>query len=99
MEKSDLDNEVKMISAVSRALELRKVENDNEKIINQISNFSSQEKSEETKLRMIAAASKALDIAERNPRLKDKEIIKQVSRELSSISQEINKHKIEKSKN
>lgn len=98
MEKKELDKELKMVSAISRALEMRRIENDNEKVLSDISRFVSQEKKEETKLGMIAAASMSLDIADRNPNMKDREIIKTVIKELSSINEEISKHSIKKSK-
>lgn len=99
MEKKELQKELKMVSSISKALELRKIYNDNEKVLDGISKAISKEKDEETKLAMIAAASKSLDISERNPHMKDKEIIKRVIKELSSINREISKHKLEKSKN
>jgi hypothetical protein len=89
MVQKNLDDKIKMISAVSRALELRKLNSDNEKILGEISSFASSEKNPEVKLGMIAAASKALEIADQDSRLKEKDVIKKVMASLSTIKRTI----------
>ena len=85
--KEDVDDGIKMISAIAETLRFRKQNQDldNEKILGHIMNFIQTKKSEKTKLLMITAASKALSIAERSPRLDDKSIIRQVMADFPSM--------------
>jgi len=87
--EKDVDIKIKMISAVTEALAFRRIEQDNEKILSHISLLVSGEKNEETKLAMIAAASKSLEIAEKG--LRDKEIIKRIALDSQNILKNIKK--------
>jgi len=87
--EKDVDIKIKMISAVTEALAFRRIEQDNEKILSHISLLVSGEKNEETKLAMIAAASKSLEVADAG--LKDKEIIKKVIQDSQNILKNIKK--------
>ena len=78
---------VKMISAVSEVLNLRKNKNslDNEEIMQHISKAAEKEGSNQVKLGMLAAASKALNYKERNPSMPDNEIIKSIMASLDEL--------------
>ena len=84
---SEIDKKVKMISSVSQALSFRKKNSnaDNEEILKHISQFVKQEKDKQTKLLMIAASSKALQILDKAPFLTDREIIRKVMQDLPEI--------------
>lgn len=85
--KEDVENGIKMISAIFEVLKYRKQNPylDNEIVLGHIMNFIQTKKKEKTKLLMITAASKALSIAERNPRFDDKTIIRQVMADFPSM--------------
>jgi len=69
--KKDIYKKIRMIAAVSEALSFKKGNSDadNEKALRHISKFVSSERDEETKIGMIASASRALSIQERSPAL------------------------------
>jgi hypothetical protein len=85
--------EVRMVAAVSEALEFRKRNPnvDSEKILSHIINLVAKEKEQDIKLGMIAAASKAVFILERNPNMHERMIIKQVMKEFPDIIAGIDK--------
>jgi len=79
----NLKKEMKMMNAISSALKYRK-ENptaDNSKITKNILKIIQLERKEEIKLLIISAVSRVLDIAERNPRFSDRDIIQKFIRE------------------
>ncbi len=81
------DLEIKMVSAVNQALACRKTDMDGpvEKIMGHVVKFASPQKNDVAKFCMISAASKALSILERNPKMTDKEVIAKVMPELRSM--------------
>lgn len=85
--KEEIEDGIKMLSAISEALRFRKDSSyiDTERIMNNLMDFIRVKKSEKTKLLMIAAASKALSIVERNPHLDDRMIIKMVMVDFPSM--------------
>jgi hypothetical protein len=76
---------ISMISAASHALKFYRESGSHEKAMNRVGRVISDERNELTKLGMIAAASKALSIAEKNPGLADKQIVNQVMAELPAL--------------
>jgi len=88
---SQVDIKVNMMTAVTEVLNFRKnnPNADHEKIMQHISNIAKNTRNHQAKLGMIASASKALSIIEKNPRLTDKEVIKQVMEEIPNILQKI----------
>lgn len=90
MEK-EIHKQTRMIAAVTEALSFKRKNftSDNQVILKHIAKFVSVEADELTKIGMIASASKALEISERNPAMKEREIIKQVVNELDGIIQQI----------
>lgn len=76
---------ISMISAASHALKFYRESGSHEKAMNQVSRVISEERNEEVKLGMVAAASKALSIAEKNPSMTDKQVVNQVMEELPMI--------------
>lgn len=73
-----LKKEMKMMYAVSEALKYKKSNPmaDNSEITKHILKVVQKEKNQEIKLLLIAASSKMLSLAERNPKLNEKELIK-----------------------
>ena len=82
---------MKMIAGVSSALDFRKrhPNADSEKILRHVSEIVRTEKDVDIKLGMIAAASKAVSLIEKNPSLKDREVIKIIMDSLPEIVQNI----------
>jgi hypothetical protein len=60
--------------------------------MNEVARLAKDEKDEQAKVGMIAAASKALEIAERNPSFSDRKIISQVMADLPSILSTVKEH-------
>jgi len=84
---SHVDKQVHMMSAVTEVLKFRKgnPKVDNEKMMQHISNMAKNIRNQQTKIGMVAAASKALSIIEIEPNLTDKEVMKKVMNELPNI--------------
>ncbi|MEM3405823.1 MAG: hypothetical protein QW117_02540 [Candidatus Pacearchaeota archaeon] len=91
----NVDIKINMINAVNEVLKYRK-ENpkidfviDYEKIIKYVSEKSNSVNDYKTRMAMIAAASKAINILQKEPNLKDKEVINKVMKEFPSILEKI----------
>lgn len=71
------EKSVAMVSAVSEVLRLRKERGamTSEEMMRDLTGFLRYTKGEELKVLMVAAASKALDLMTKNPRLTDKEVM------------------------
>lgn len=93
MEK-DTQKGIAMISAVTHALKARREHNDVGAAMNEVSRLAKSERDEQTKVGMIAAASKALEIAERNPDFSDRKVITQVMSDLPSIISTVKEHSV-----
>jgi len=89
-DKKEINAELKMMSAVSEAISLRKQNLDNEKVLKQITKFAAKENTL-TQMAMIAAASNTLKIADSNPNLHPKEIIQKATTDLAEILRNIDK--------
>jgi len=91
MEEINEEIKVKMLSAVTEALKLKKQDKfaDSEQILKTITRFAEKEKSKKTQLAMIAAASKTLSISERMHFISEKEVIRKVMPELSKILEKV----------
>ena len=90
---SHVDSQVNMVSAVTEAVKIKK-ENpgmDNERIMQKISRMAENVRGEQAKLGMVVAASKTLQIMDREKGLKDKDIIKMVVAEFPNMLGTINK--------
>jgi hypothetical protein len=88
-----IDIKVKMVSAVTEVLKFKK-ENPRanyEQSLQHISNIVKKEKNQYIKLGMVSSASKALSILEREPRLKDKDVMRKIVDELPKILEKIDK--------
>lgn len=83
---------IAMISAATHALKARREFNDSGSAMNVVTKLIKEQKDEQTKIGMIAAASKALEIADRNPELTDRAIINQVMVELPGIMSTVKEH-------
>ncbi len=92
MEK-EIHKQTRMIASVSEALAFRRKNPavDNELVLKHISKFILSEKDDMTKIGMIASAAKALEITERTPSLKDREVIRLVMSDLGNIMSNIGK--------
>jgi len=90
MKQKKDDVKVKMISALTEALNYRKKnpKADEEAIMKQVARFVSKEKNEDSKIAMIAAASRGIKMLERKEML-DRQVIKQVMAELPEIINKI----------
>jgi hypothetical protein len=86
-----IDIKVKMMAAVAEALKYRKGNPSMEygRIMQHISDMVRKERNQHTQLGMIAAASKALTISEKEPRLKEREVMKRVMEQLPEILEKI----------
>jgi hypothetical protein len=86
------EEKINMISAASRALDFIK---DNplaipEEVFQDLADFISRlRKDEKTKLLMVAAASRAVKILKESPKITNKQVLKQVMKELNSIIMEV----------
>ncbi len=82
-----MDEGVKMISSASKAFELRKGNSsmgENE-ILAHISRMAYSERDQKVKIGMMAAASKALSIIDRNPNYNERQVLREVMQELPGI--------------
>jgi len=77
MSKSD-GKKLAMVMVVSEVLKLRKGRNDlsHEEMMRNLDNFIHRTKDKDSRLMMVVAASKTLDVINRNPKMNDKEIMK-----------------------
>lgn len=87
-----MEEGVKMVSAITEVLSYRKQNPmaKEEDILHHIFKFARIEKDKKTKMGMLAAASKTVQIFEKNPRLTEKEVIREVMKELPGILLTIN---------
>jgi len=86
-----MEDKINMIAAASRVLSYDKQYPASipEEILQDASNFIHYSKADEnTKLLMVAAASKALEILRKNPRLNHRQVLSEVMQELDSIIEE-----------
>ncbi len=86
-----MEDKINMIAAASRVLAYDKQYPASipEEILQDASNFIHYSKADEnTKLLMVAAASKALEILRENPRLNHRQVLSQVMEELDSVIEE-----------
>lgn len=91
--EEDTQRGIAMISAASHALKaLREHRGDVGQAMNDVSRFVREQRNEQTKIGMIAAASKAIEIAERNPEMSDRNVINQLMVELDSIIAVVRQH-------
>jgi hypothetical protein len=81
-----------MISAVTHALKTRRELGDSGSAMNVVTKLAREQRDEQAKIGMIAAASKALEIAERNPDMTDRKIINQVMSDLPGILSTVREH-------
>ncbi len=74
------EKSVAMVSAVSEVLRLRKQRGamTSEEMMRDLTSFLRYTNGQELKVLMVAAASKALDLVTKNPRLTDKEVMGQM---------------------
>ena len=74
------EKSVAMVSAVAEVLRLRKQKGamTPEEMMRDLTGFLKYTKGQEVKVLMVAAASKALDLMTKNPRLTDKEVMGQM---------------------
>lgn len=81
----------KLVSAVNHALAFKRASPDSltEVAVAHVVKFASSQKSELIKFSMISAGSRALDILERNQKLKDKDVIAKVMPEFNKIIDEV----------
>jgi len=77
MSKSD-GKKLSMVTVVSEVLEMRKGKKDlsHEEMMRDIDGFIHRTKDKDARLMMVVAASKTLDVINRNPKMSDKEIMK-----------------------
>jgi hypothetical protein len=93
-----MEEGIKMVSAVAEIFAFRRLNPNIEKedILQHIANFVATERDEQTKIAMVAAASKAADMIENNPYLSEKETIRTIMQEIPSIlmtvSENVEKH-------
>ncbi|MEK6881597.1 MAG: hypothetical protein AABY22_18390 [Nanoarchaeota archaeon] len=81
-----MDDGVKLISSAAKVFELYKKENMSpEEIMEQVSRMASVERDAKIKIGMIASASKALSILEKNPLYSEKQVLHEVMNELPKI--------------
>ena len=89
-----MEDKINMIAAASRVLSYDKQYPASipEEILQDASNFIHYSKADEnTKLLMVAAASRALNILRKNPRLNHRQVLSEVMQELDSIIEESNR--------
>ena len=90
-----MDEKIKMLSAVSEVVSFRKKNllATDEEILQHISKHIRKEKvrGRDTKLLMIAAASRTFEISKKNPKLNDKELWKLFVKEMPLIVKNIQK--------
>jgi hypothetical protein len=86
-----MEEKINMVAAASRVLSYDKQYPNSipEDILQDASNFIHYSKTDEnTKLLMVAAASKALEILRKNPRFNHRQVLSEVMQELDSIIEE-----------
>ena len=89
-----MEDKINMIAPASRVLSYDKQYPASipEEILQDASNFIHYSKADEnTKLLMVAAASRALNILRKNPRLNHRQVLSEVMQELDSIIEESNR--------
>lgn len=91
MEKDTLRG-IAMISAATHALKTFRQTGEVGSAMNEVTRLAKQERDEQAKVGMIAAASKALKIAEREDGMTDRQIINQVMSELPEIIATVKQH-------
>ena len=86
MVKSD-GKKVSMMTVVSEVLELRKGKKDlsHEEMMRELDSFIHRTKEKDSRLMMVVAASKTLDVINRNPKMSDKEIIKKMVNDFDNL--------------
>ena len=86
MAKSD-GKKVSMMTVVSEVLKIKKGRKDlsHEEMMRNLEGFIHRAKDKDSRLMMVVAASKTLDVINRNPKMSDKEIMKKMVNEFDSL--------------
>ncbi|MFH1430898.1 MAG: hypothetical protein ABIG37_00310 [Nanoarchaeota archaeon] len=86
MEKNR-DKKLAMVRAVSEVLKLKRGRKDvsHEQMMKEMEGFIHKTKDKGSRLMMVVAVSKTLDIIERNPKMSEKDVIKKMVSEFSSF--------------
>jgi hypothetical protein len=86
MSKSD-GEKLAMVMVVSEVLEMRKGRKDlsHEEMMRDLDSFIHKTKNNNARLMMVVAASKTLDVINRNPRMTDKEIMRIMVNDFDSL--------------
>jgi hypothetical protein len=86
MEKNH-ELKVAMVTVISEVLKIKKDKKDldYEEMMHQLERFIHKAKDKDSRLMMIVAASKTLDVINRNPKISDKEIMKRMVDDLDFL--------------
>ena len=86
MVKSD-GRKLSMVTIVSEVLEMRKGRKDlsHEEMMSKLEGFIHRTKDKNSRLMMVVAASKTLDVVNRNPKMSDKDIMKTMVRDFDNM--------------
>jgi hypothetical protein len=86
MVRSD-EKKLAMVMVISEVLEMRKGRKDlsHEEMMRNLDSFIHRTKDKDARLMMVVAASKTLDVVNRNPKMSDKEIMKTMVGDFDSL--------------